>query len=353
MSALESVTTLAEFLNQIGAKYRVFDLGRRVSKLSTEQFQQFELANQVYPYPFQRQALLGLIFWLPAAADRQYVWFLRFPLDEQGLLIQASRDEFLVMLLERVGASILAAAKGGKLEGVLQDSPFVFSPRDDKMAAFHAKARATLKLPASSHYNTALQYFTTQDTTLEWQNMAMQGVADVAVRLDDDKHCQGLIKRLPSLPMQPLQMLCSFLEHARPPVRLVEQLVQLIDLELQQSAPDFARLTACLRAISNSEAMGLIEHAVQVVLKHPCSVDVEILAVISGRLWPILKLPDLCQLYVEQLAVNSAGQAGFSHLLADLMFLPDMRDPVMQALRNPQRSAALTVAVGQMFGHSA
>jgi hypothetical protein len=46
------ISTLTEFLEQSGAKYRVFDLGRRVTKISVDTFSGFENAQQPYPYPF-------------------------------------------------------------------------------------------------------------------------------------------------------------------------------------------------------------------------------------------------------------------------------------------------------------
>ncbi len=94
------ITTLSEFLHHSGAKYRVFDMGRRVAKLSSDQFFNFESAQQAYPYPLQKSALFGVVFWSPTLPDKHYIWFLKFPLDEQGLLIQGARDEFLCMLLE-------------------------------------------------------------------------------------------------------------------------------------------------------------------------------------------------------------------------------------------------------------
>jgi hypothetical protein len=86
------------------------------------------------------------------------------------------------------------------------------------------------------------------------------------------------------------------------------------------------------------------------VLKHRCSREIEVLAIVSGRIWLALAKQPICELYLEQLAHNDAGQAGFSQLLADLLFIPGMREPVMQALRNPKRSETLAKAVGEMFG---
>lgn len=347
----DKISTLSEFLHQSGAKYRVFDLGRRVAKLSPDEFVSFEWAKKPYPYPFQRSALFGVIFWHPDAADKQYVWFLKFPLDEQGLLLQSARDEFLVMILERVGECMLAAADGQQIEGALKDSPYTFTPREDKMAAFNAHATRSLSLPPSQFFKDAQAYFTGKRPLDSWDTLGMQGVAEVAVRVDDHQETLGLIQTLPKLPAEPFKVLSTFLESASPSTSIVEILSQRVDVLLQEKQTDISLLCACLRAASNSPATGLVDSMVQRVLKHRCSRDVEVLATISGRCWRSLKQPHICKLYMEQLANNEAGgYPVFSQLLADLVFLPGMREPVMQALRDPKRSDKLGRFVGKMFG---
>ncbi|GAB4289065.1 MAG: DUF3549 family protein [Methylophaga sp.] len=348
--AEQQITTLSDFLHRSGARYRVFDLGRRVTKLSQEQFVSFERAELPYPMPFQRSALFGVIFWHPDASDKQYVWFLRLPLDEQGLLLQSARDEFLLMLLERVGECMLAAADGKRLEGALKDSPYTFTPREDKMAAFNAQATRHLGLPPSSYHADAHAYFTGQRPLESWDKLGMQGVADVALRLDDQPDIQALIKTLPSIPSEPFHVLSTFLENAKPATPIVEVLAQRLEAELKKKKPDISMICACLRAASNSPAKGLVVQLVQRVLEHACSRNVEVLAVLSGRCWYSLQQVSLCKLYVEQLAHNDAGYEGFSQLLADLVFVPGMREPVMQALRDPERSEQLAGFVGKMFG---
>jgi hypothetical protein len=343
------ISTLTEFLEQSGAKYRVFDLGRRVTKISVDVFSGFENAQQPYPYPFQQKAFFGVIFWNPSLPDKQYVWFLSFPLDEQGLLVQAARDEFLVMLLDRVGECMLAAADGQRIEGALKDSPYAFKPREDKMAAFNAHATAALSLPASQFYPLAKVYFTGEIASDQWQQLGMQGVADFAVRLDNQT-AASLAKQLATFPAEPFGVLTTFLEHAEPSTDLVEAFGNLIEQQLQKEEIELAVLFGCLRAISNSKATGLVDKAVANVLASPVSQYIEVLAIISGRISRVFQNPELCQLFVEKLAHNEAGINGFSHLLVDAMYMPDTRLPIMQAIRNPERSEQLAKFVGQMFG---
>ena len=344
------ITTLSEFLHHSGAKYSVFDMGRRVTKLCSDQFFNFESARQAYPYPLQKSALFGVIFWSPTLPDKHYIWFLKFPLDEQGLLVQAARDEFLSMLLERVGGSMLAATGNEDIEDILSDSPYTFTPLEEKLAAFNSKANKSLGRQASSYYHNALNYFIGEKDLNDWQSLGIQGVADFAERLNEGEDTRRLIEVLPKLPEKPFMVLCSFLEHVEPTVGIAEALAQQIEYELEQKEPNIEKICACLRAASNCPARALLEQIVIKTLKNDCSKKIEILAVISGRLWQLLENSQICTLFVEQLAENDADYSGFSQLLADAMFMPGLREHIMKALQCPKRSDTLSKRVGEMFG---
>lgn len=345
-----TITTLGKFLNRSRAHYRVFDMGRRVVKISEQEFMGFENAKIPYPYPLNKQALFGVVFWNPEQADKQYVWFLKLPLDEQGLLIQAARDQFLVMLLDRVGECMLAAEDGKNIEGALKDSPYTFAPQEQKMAAFNAQVTKSLNMSPSTFYEAALAYFTDETDKQDWQSLAMQGIADTAIRLaSDGADTIDLIATLPNLPEVPLNIFSTFLEHAEPATGIVEVFSQRLNMQLQEKDPDINQICSCLRAASNSPAQGLVDSMVKRVLKHSCSRNIEILATISGRIWRVLEQDLICQMFLEQLARNDTGQEGFNQLVVDVLYLPGMRPHIMQALRSPQRSKELSIAVGKLF----
>lgn len=86
------------------------------------------------------------------------------------------------------------------------------------------------------------------------------------------------------------------------------------------------------------------------VLKHKCSLDIEVLAIISGRIWRVLEQKMICNLFLEQLANTEYGYSGFSQLLADVLYMPGMREHILQALRSPNRSDKLSRYVGRLFG---
>ncbi|MDB2705782.1 DUF3549 family protein, partial [Pseudomonadota bacterium] len=264
------------------------------------------------------------------------------------LLIQAARDEFLVMVLDRVGECMLASDNGEKIEGALKDSPYTFKPREDRMAAFNAQVTHTLALKPSAYFNDVNAYFSGETAIDNWQSLGLQGFADFAARIDNDKTL-SLIAILPLLPVPPFIMLTTFLENVDVDLSVVEIFCERVHNELQEDHPNIGHIAACLRAVSNSSATGLVLQMVTQVLSHPCSQNIELLATISGRLWRTLEREELCHLFVEQLANNDAGQAAFSQLLADLMFMPNMRAHVMTALRSTNRSDELSKAVGEMF----
>jgi hypothetical protein len=245
---------------------------------------------------------------------------------------------------------MLAASDGQVIEGALKDSPYTFKPREDKMAAFNAQATQALTHPASQYYPAAKAYFSGHASLNNWQTLGMQGVADVAARLDEIE-TNEFVNTISMIPSEPFMMLSTFLENSEPSTRVVERFIAIANDSLASKQPDLALICACLRAISNSTATGLLAQFIRQLLTHDISRHIEILAIISGRTWQVLKQETVCQQFVEQLAHNDADYSGFSHLLADLMYLPDMRIPVMKALRNPERSEKLSSFIGTMFGN--
>jgi hypothetical protein len=219
------------------------------------------------------------------------------------------------------------------------------------MAAFNAQASVSLAVKPSKYHEAALSYFTGQTAVEDWQRLGMQGVADVAIRLSDKQVISAVAKNMANVPEQPFITFSTFLEHAEPTIVLVESLSQKLEGLLQAEQINITLVSACLRAVSNSPATGLVDQMVMKVLNHQeVGQEIEVLATISGRLWRILEQAELCQLFVERLAENKAGYSGFSQVLADAIYMPGLRESIMTALRSPERSQALTLRVGELFG---
>ncbi len=349
MNSKEPISTLLEFLNNCGARLRLFDMGRRVVKIPRDRFLGFEKNQQPYPAPLQQQAWIALLFHEREQAKESFVWFLRFPLDEQAKLNLAARDDFMHRLVERIGTDLKAVNEGSRIESAMEENPYGFKPRDDRLAIFHARVSRLLKQPASKYYDHALSYFQGDLGWDQWSFVGYQGIADMAARLDDGDNERLLIEALPVLPARPFEALCHCLENEKVPVKLAEALLGVAHSQLQQEAPESSTIAAAVRGISRSCSTTLRRQLLGDVLASPVSMDAEVLAAISGRAWESLAEESLAAPFLERLACNSEGQALFDQCLSDLLFVPGMREPLLKALRAPDRSATLSTAVGSFF----
>ena len=209
--------TLGGLLEQANARYAVFDLGRRVMKIPLSRFRRIERSEIPYPLPLQQQAWLGILFWDRAKPEQHFVWFLRFPLDEIGGLQAAARDEFLESVLRALGDS---QGTTRKIQELQQESPYAFKPREERLAAFHAKALAELKQPPSRYCDHARTYLAGTLGYDQWAFVGLQGLADMAARLEGAGNSECVAAAIPHLPLEPLGRLCQLLENEPLPSRI-------------------------------------------------------------------------------------------------------------------------------------
>ena len=333
--------TLYEFLERTGADVRVYDIGRRIAVLERDQFLAFENLAAPYPLPMQRKAWFALVQLPDARNDDPIIWFLRLDLDEQGLLVLAERDYLLNRLLE----SAQARTQGADPQAFLQDNPYAFKPREDRMALFHALLSADLGLPPSRFYQHALDYFHGTPGWDQWSFVGYQGIADVACRHDDEP----LSSAVPHLPKEPLVALCHCLESRIPSETLKAALIQRLQRSLDHRPPDVALLAALVRALSSGGASDdAVVRSIQTMLDHPVSSHIELLAAISGRAWEVLDEPSLLDRYLLRLAQNDHGQAAFEHCISDLLSLPTIADKAREAVRAPTQVAQVRDAFARM-----
>lgn len=346
---MNELNSISDFLHATGAQFRIFALGRRIRRISEEEFRRFEQAEAPWSAPLQQSAWLGLLFWGKENPDQQYIWFLRFPLDELGRLQQAARDNFLARLIEQVGVNIEASRQGENMEGVMKDNPFAFTPKQGRLAAFHAQAARVVGKAPSKYYAHAQSYFRGEPGFDQWAFVGMQGIADVAARLDEDDNETVLAAAMAHLPQEPLEALCGCLENEAVGTRLAEALLARLNHELATESPSVPAVVALLRGISNARGAGLRRMALEAVLASPVASDVDVLAAIAGRCWSDLENEALRQAFLEALARNPLGQEAFNGILADLLFIPQMREPMLAGLRNPERSPQLAQAIGALM----
>jgi hypothetical protein len=345
--------TLAQLLESGGLKLDIFDMGRRVCPIPDDRFLSFERTETPYPYPLQQQAWFALILHDPAAPDIDpIIWFLRFPLDEQARLLQAARDDFLHRLIDNLADNRLETTRTSALDKALEDNPYQFQPRKERLAVLHARLTSALGKPASRYYEHARSYLSGSLSWDQWAFIGYQGIADVAARMDsDDPGLEQIGRAISNLPPAPLEALCHCLENSAVPDEISQALLQRLQVELEHPEPDPQVLTSTLRGISQSKSHVLRNKLIQKVLLSDASTRTDLLTSIAGRAWESLLDEDLRDLFLERLAHNQAGQEFFNAILSDLLYLPDTRAAMQASLRQSQRSEALNQAIGRLFSH--
>ena len=356
---MNSQTTLLSFLESTGLKVRVYDVGRRIQKISRKDFVKFEQQNLAYPFPLQQQAWFALSLNEKGKHFEPVIWFLRFPLDETGKLVLASRDYFLHRLLEAnvnqagvnqtglnqasmTGQSVQSGQAVSDL--ALKDNPHVFKPRDDKLAMFHAILTYSVKAPASRFYEHAKNYFSGSQGWDQWNFVGFQGIADLAARFREDNNEQVIADAIEHLPEQPLEALCQCLENVSISMRISKALQERLDLELALSQPNASLVSFLCRAVSFSESTTISNDMLKRVLSSSIASNPEIVSAISARSWQWISEQTHARLYLDALA--DAEQETFNACIADLMYLPGIRNSLLTVIRDPQRPDSL----GEKFG---
>ncbi|MCW8995280.1 MAG: DUF3549 family protein, partial [Psychromonas sp.] len=96
-----NINTLTDFLEQSQCQFRIYDLGRKVTKISNSDFKKIEHNDQPYPYPIQGHAFIAITFWqLGKQQQEHFIWFLKMPIDEQGFMTITAQTSFIKMVIE-------------------------------------------------------------------------------------------------------------------------------------------------------------------------------------------------------------------------------------------------------------
>lgn len=341
-----NINTLTDFLQQAQCQFRIYDLGRKVTKISNSAFQKIAENKLPYPYPIQQHAYIGLTFWqVNKQQQDHFVWFLKLPVDEQGLLKITAQTSFIKMVIEAMGEN-LTADISDKLQERLASNPFVYKPAAEKLAIFNAIMNTNFVRPASTFYPAAVKYFSGKTQWNEWQELGIQGIADVSARLNYDDNQQVLINALPHLPQQPLQSLALCLEHQHDiNTALAEAIAKQAEVELQANHQESAILL--LRALSSAPAVGITKSLFEQQFNSDLIHNAHWYVCIAGRCWSLLEDETLLNRFFEALANHH--NALFPQLFSDLVAIPALREKVLKQLRLTARSPALSQAIGLLF----
>ena len=246
---MDTIHTLSQLLTNSECQYQVYDLGRRIKHIDSKVFADVEKGLQPYPFPLQRKAHLAIAYW--NEHKQPWIWFLKFELDERGLLKQADVGNFIKYVVEAMGTR-LSQEMTEEQQQKLSNNPYTYKPAEDKMAVFHSQIRAQLDLPCSQYYEHAQHYFSGGLGWDKWQTVGLQGVTDICARLGHNQNGVNLRKALKHLPNEPLYALLGALEHTPLPDKLAERLQEMALEQIDSKDPDIFLLGALARALSGA-----------------------------------------------------------------------------------------------------
>ncbi|WP_217510891.1 DUF3549 family protein [Vibrio metschnikovii] len=336
---MQPIHTLTDLLQQSEVHYQIFDLGRRIQPVDAQQFHHVEQAKQPYPYPLQRQAHLAIVYW--HQNQQPWIWFVKFNLDERGLLAQAEIGQFLSYVLEAMGSRLTGELTEAQQQK-LANNPYTFKPSEEKMAVIHSQIRRQLSLPSSQYYEHAQHYLTGDLGWDNWQTVGLQGISDICARLNDSNNSQLIINAIPHLPSPVLYALLGALEHNPLPDNLALALEEQLQTGVALPEYDLFLLAALIRALSGG-TQAQLDRRVDQLLDNPSRCHPEVLIAIAGRCWSALKDPGRAQRFLLRLA-QSGDQTLFNQIFADLVMLPELR-VVLLPLLHSSPSSELTQAL--------
>lgn len=336
---MDTIHTLSQLLSASDCDYAIYDLGRRITAIEQDHFADIEKGAAPYPYPLQRKANLAIAYW--NEHKQPWIWFLKFELDERGLLKQADIGNFIKFVVEAMGTR-LSQEMSEEQQQKLASNPYTFKPTEDKMALFHSLVRAQLTLPTSQYYEHAQTYFQGKLGWENWQTVGLQGITDICTRLDQEQNGVVLRKALSHLPSPPLYALLGALEHIALPEKLAARILEQAEREIEKPQPDLFLLSALIRSLSGAEKTQ-VRPLLNALLASPQLSHQEVLIGIAGRAWQWLAETEVAQLFLVRLA-QTGNQNLFNQLFADLVMLPELRMvllPLLHSSPSPELANAL------------
>ena len=342
--------TISELLKTSGSQYRIYDIGRKVDKLSKESFTKIE-ANQIpYPLPSQGHAYIAIAFW-QKQNSQPYLWFVKFPLDERGLLNLVARDHFIAIIIEALG-SALSTSPNERQEELLKSNPYHFTPPQYKLAYLNSLVSTEVKQESSQFFAGALRYLSGDDTWQDWQTVGVQGLNDFAVRLSEKSYQKVLVNALPNIPTPVLHPLCSALENVKLSVEIIDELIAQFEHTLHcKNGRQVSDQSFLLRGLSSScehPHVTRFIHSLIENLSSKTALSEDLVIVLAGRCWQVFSSEQQLMAFFEALITHHDAEV-FQAVFKDLVAIPSLRPLIFQCMRSPSRSVELSKAIGLLF----
>ncbi|MBL52761.1 MAG: DUF3549 family protein [Pseudomonadota bacterium] len=340
----QDIHSLSEFLLHAGTDYRIFDLGRGVYPVDSQTFLEIENGKICPPRPRQQHAWYAVVFWNTSALAQRYIWFVKFPLDEQGLLIQASRNHFLQIIVDALGNQITGDGDQEKLP----DNPYTFTPSQQQMAQFSAITRHTLNDAKHDGVERVMHYLKTP-SVIDWQQLPVQAIADAVIELDETT-ADVIANQLDQYSTPFIDTLLSSLESQPLPERLIQKFCE--KAVEYSTAEDTAPMHGYLRALSQTSFSPEVNRCINQVLDNIDTPDIDLLSVIAARHDAQLDLLT-AQRFLE-VAAKADAAGNYQHqlfigLFSDLVQIPALRRTLLTLAKAHQHNPAMKDALAALF----
>ena len=341
MSKLNTFFGFDALLTQAKCDYAIFDLSRRVTEISKDQFADIEHNRVPYPFAIQQKARIAIAYWQHESFV-PWIWFLHFPLDERSLLSQAAVGDFIQYIASRVGA--VDGQLTEQEQQALGNNPYIFAPSEDKKALFHAKVTQKLSLAASDYYQQVQDYCQGEEWQ-QWQHLGLQGIADLCVRAQSDNNQALIINAIRHMPSTPKFALLGALEHCAIDDEISQQLVEIFFDQAKAAEVNIFYLTALVRALAGSKKE-ILTQVIDHIFDSQALQQREMLIAIAGRCWQVLANKP----YLERFLMCIVQQQDihfFQQMLSDIAQLPSLR-PALFTVLNSRESPQLLSAIQQL-----
>lgn len=337
----DPTSSISALLALSDSQYRIYDIGRRVTKITKSDFEKIEAGQLPYPYPSQSHAFIAVAFWQKQSSS-PYLWFVKLPLDERGLLNQGARNHFIAIIIEALGSD-LSVDPTEQQEGLLKKNPYHFTPAQYKLAAINSIVSMTLHQAASRYYAPAQQYLSGRNGWDAWHDIGVQGLSDIAFRINEETNEKLLVGALAHIPEPVLIPLLSALENIALPASIIQIIIDKYESLKEEK---LSLKTAIIRALGSSTDHPYSQAFICTLLSQKTLTE-EVLIIIAGRLWSVLEDSHQLMSYLEQLAQHNNEL--FFAIFKDLVAIPTIRPTLLQAIRSPERSETLALAIGEVF----
>ncbi|MGB1239508.1 MAG: DUF3549 family protein, partial [Pseudomonadales bacterium] len=181
-----------------------------------------------------------------------------------------------------------------------------------------------------------------------WTELGLQGIAELAV--NSEPYTDKLIACVDKIPKEPLTALCNALEHGAINHKLANALYTKLESEIAKG-DESALASSLMRAIQAGPNASTASQSIHLLLESALACRAEVIASIAIKGRAALSNSHTMMCFLEKLAIAETGQAGFSRILADLMFEAPLRQLIFECFRSPERSDALSHCIGTMFGN--